>query len=572
MPNLLAMSFEGTLAPSLDLLCLDGQRPPPDGWGVGFYPGEEPAASVIKEYAPPGQSLRQELVKAWQHLASSVFVVHIRKAQWGALSDANTQPFLRSHAGADWLFAHAGSLGSPLAPAEDATFEAVGTTDSERVFCHLMSRVAAAGWRRIVDFDLDRVLGWLRALDEQGSMSLVWTDGLDVLAYADAHREGQLYLWSRFPPYNGLPFGDGDLAVDLFRRGITSQRGLLICSEPLEQAGGGARWETMAPGELVIAREGIIRLRVGGQTTPAGRASVPGPPAPVHVEPQTLRVRHRTVYTYEQPVERSMHLLRLTPVTDRLQRLHQHDLRVSVPGRWRDYDDVFGNHCRRILCEQPWQTLVLESEAVVEVLDTDPLLYRPLRARTRFPLVWMPWQHQALQPFLMPQELPESQLLALTDYAMSFVRRNDGDLVDTLLDINWTIFKEYRYVQGTTTMHTSAWETFTDRHGVCQDFTHLFITLARLLGIPARYVCGYLYLGPEALNLAQAAATHAWVQLYLPELGWTGFDPTNGVMTSTSHVRLAVGRNALDTTPTGGTIYRGGGGELLTVSVQVERA
>ncbi|MEZ4464638.1 MAG: class II glutamine amidotransferase [bacterium] len=443
---------------------------------------------------------------------------------------------MRSHAGRDWLFAHAGSLDSPLETNEAAAFEPVGTTDSERVFCHLMSLIAAEGWRRIADFDLDRVLAWLRALDGRGSLCLVWSDGLDLLAYADAQREGQLYLWPRFPPYNGLPFGDADLAVDLFRRGISSQRGLLICSEPLEQQGGGARWEAMAPGELVIAREGIIRLRMGGQASASSRPLFV-PPAPTHVEPRTLRVDHQTIYTYAQPVERSMHVLRLTPFTDRLQRLVAHDLRVSVPGRWRDHDDVFGNRCRRILCEQPWQTLALESSALVEVLDTDPLLYRPLRARTRFPLVWMPWQHQALQAFLMPQELPESQLHALTDYAMSFVRRNDADLVDTLLDINWTIFKEYRYVQGTTTMHTSPWETFTDRLGVCQDFTQLFITLARLLGIPARYVCGYLYLGPDATNTAQAAATHAWVQLYLPELGWTGFDPTNGVMTSTDHVR-----------------------------------
>ncbi|MEZ4472992.1 MAG: class II glutamine amidotransferase [bacterium] len=570
MPNLLAMSFEGTLAPAFDLRCLDGGRAP-DGWGIGFYPGEEPAATVIKEHAPPGQSLRQELVKAWQNLASSMFVVHLRKAQWGGLSDANTQPFLRSHAGRDWLFAHAGSLDSPLETNEAAAFEPVGTTDSERVFCHLMSLIAAEGWRRIADFDLDRVLAWLRALDGRGSLCLVWSDGLDLLAYADAQREGQLYLWPRFPPYNGLPFGDADLAVDLFRRGISSQRGLLICSEPLEQQGGGARWEAMAPGELVIAREGIIRLRMGGQASASSRPLFV-PPAPTHVEPRTLRVDHQTIYTYAQPVERSMHVLRLTPFTDRLQRLLAHDLRVSVPGRWRDHDDVFGNRCRRILCEQPWQTLALESSALVEVLDTDPLLYRPLRARTRFPLVWMPWQHQALQAFLMPQELPESQLHALTDYAMSFVRRNDADLVDTLLDINWTIFKEYRYVQGTTTMHTSPWETFTDRLGVCQDFTQLFITLARLLGIPARYVCGYLYLGPDATNTAQAAATHAWVQLYLPELGWTGFDPTNGVMTSTDHVRLAVGRNALDTTPTSGTLYRGGGAEQLSVVVKVQLA
>src|ERR1700688_1978023 len=80
MPNLFAMSFEGTLAPSFDLRCLHPGRKPPDGWGIRYYPGGEPSASVLKEPAPENGSIRSELVKAWDHLASSVFVVHIRPA------------------------------------------------------------------------------------------------------------------------------------------------------------------------------------------------------------------------------------------------------------------------------------------------------------------------------------------------------------------------------------------------------------------------------------------------------------------------------------------------------------
>src|SRR5512134_642311 len=110
MPNLLAMSFEGELAPSFDLLCLRPGRRLPDGWGIGYYPGGEPSASVLKEPAPPHGSIRSELVKAWEHLEASLFVLHIRTATWGTISDANTQPFSRSHAGRDWLFSHSGSL------------------------------------------------------------------------------------------------------------------------------------------------------------------------------------------------------------------------------------------------------------------------------------------------------------------------------------------------------------------------------------------------------------------------------------------------------------------------------
>jgi len=170
----------------------------------------------------------------------------------------------------------------------------------------------------------------------------------------------------------------------------------------------------------------------------------------------------------------------------------------------------------------------------------------------------------------LPPELPDSQLVELHDYAMSFVERNSFDLIDSLLDMNQSIYRDYAYVQGTTTVHTTPFEVYTTREGVCQDFTNLFICLARLLGIPARYVCGYLYTGPKHENRAMAEATHAWTQVYLPELGWKGFDPTNGVLCQTDHVRVAVGRNYTDATPTSGTIFAGGGAETLTVAVTVE--
>ena len=170
----------------------------------------------------------------------------------------------------------------------------------------------------------------------------------------------------------------------------------------------------------------------------------------------------------------------------------------------------------------------------------------------------------------LPAELPETQLQELADYAMSFVERNDYDLIGTLLDMNRSIYKEYKYSQGTTTVATTAFDVYANRRGVCQDFTNLFICLARLLGVPARYTCGYVYTGPKAENRAQSEASHAWVQLYLPEVGWKGFDPTNGILTQTDHVRIAVGRSYIDATPTSGTIYVGGGAEALTVDVRVE--
>jgi transglutaminase-like putative cysteine protease len=276
------------------------------------------------------------------------------------------------------------------------------------------------------------------------------------------------------------------------------------------------------------------------------------------------------VYRYQKPVEHSTHMLRLTPFHDHMQRVLAHELEVSVDCRARVFEDVFGNAVRKLLVETPFEELRITARSKVAVLDTDPLSYNPLHARTTIPLVWMPWQRHMLTPYLLPPELPETQLLELSDYARGFVRRNDDDLLDTLLDINATIFADYEYVQGATTVYTTAWEVYERRRGVCQDFTNLFICLARLLGVPARYVCGYVHTGPKHSNQLQSEASHAWVQLYLPEVGWKGFDPTNGILTQTDHVRVAVGRNYVDATPTSGTIYVGGGGETLTATVRVE--
>jgi transglutaminase-like putative cysteine protease len=339
--------------------------------------------------------------------------------------------------------------------------------------------------------------------------------------------------------------------------------------------------QQLPAGSLIVIRDGVVRHRIEPSTSAtaepgAGLAvRVRGPvmARPVQAPVRTFDIVHETLYHYDRTVERSTHMLRLTPYHDRLQRLLSHDLEISVDCRERVFDDVFGNVAHKLLVESPYDELRLLARSRVRVLDTDPLSYRPIHARSSIPLVWMPWQRHMLTPYLLPPELPETQLLELIDYAQGFVRRNDSDLLDTLLDINQTIFSDYEYVPGETTLATTAWDLYGRRRGVCQDFTNLFICLARLLGVPARYVCGYVHTGAGLANHVQhiqSESSHAWVQLYLPEAGWKGFDPTNGILTQTDHVRVAVGRDYVDATPTSGTIYVGGGGETLHASVRVE--
>lgn len=584
MPNYLGMSFEGELAPSFDLHCLRPGRKPPDGWGIGYYPGGEPSASVLKEPTPPEGSIRSELVKAWEHLASSLFLLHIRIATWGHISDANTQPFSRSWGGRDWLLAHGGSLRDRLTPDASSPFEPVGSTDTETMFCELLNRMAKKGWKSLGEADPATLREWFAELNRHGTVTTLLTDGHDLCAYADINEVGKLYVWELLPPYGNLEFGDADLRIDLTRRGVRSRKGVILCSDQLEPAPGGnpIPWRQLEPGHLLVIRQGKIRTEIAPDVKP-GKGSPDTPALSSHsaqkrtkvAEIQRFFVTHRTEYNYSKAVERSSHAFRLLPVHDRLQTLINNQLTITVDGEKLpngvrgEFEDVFGNRTRKVVIERPYSVLTIESASTVEVLDTDPLSFRPIHARTTIPLVWMPWQRQVLQPFLLPQELPESELSELVDYAMSFVKRNDFDLFDTLLDINSTIFKEYEYRQGATNVYTTPFEVYVNRKGVCQDFTNLFICLARLLGVPARYVCGYIYTGPKHPNQRQAEASHAWIQVYLPEIGWKGFDPTNGILTQTDHIRVAVGRTYVDATPTSGTIYVGGGGERLDVEVRM---
>ena len=118
----------------------DAGRTLPDGWGLGYYPGGEPSATVLKEPAPPQGSIRSHLARAWEHLESSLFVLHIRAARWGAITDANTQPFVRSWGRRDWMMGHSGSL-MRRPPDDRGMFEPVGSTDT-------------AAWQRVIDVDL----------------------------------------------------------------------------------------------------------------------------------------------------------------------------------------------------------------------------------------------------------------------------------------------------------------------------------------------------------------------------------------------------------------------------------
>src|SRR5262249_43306819 len=154
-----------------------------------------------------------------------------------------------------------------------------------------------------------------------------------------------------------------DLQVDLTRRGVMARKGVIAATTPLESEGAHpTSWRELAPGAIAVIRQGALVTELAPTASTSARPHAkPMPPArPRDAPPRRLEIRHRTEYRYAAPVERSTHLLRLVPIQDRLQRLASNSLSISVEGKWRDYDDVFGNRARRLVIDKPFDELVIE--------------------------------------------------------------------------------------------------------------------------------------------------------------------------------------------------------------------
>jgi transglutaminase-like putative cysteine protease len=143
-----------------------------------------------------------------------------------------------------------------------------------------------------------------------------------------------------------------------------------------------------------------------------------------------------------------------------------------------------------------------------------------------------------------------------------------GDPLTALRTLQRGIYDSFEYEAGVTEVNSPIEVALEQRRGVCQDFAHIMTAIARVWGIPCRYASGYLY-HKGSRDRSAANATHAWVEAYLPSLGWVGFDPTNDIMAGSRHIRAAVGRDYADVPPTRGT-YKGGADSELSIAVSLE--
>lgn len=264
-----------------------------------------------------------------------------------------------------------------------------------------------------------------------------------------------------------------------------------------------------------------------------------------------LRIAHRTVYRYDPPAAGVIQVLRLTPRNHDGQYVVRWRIDVAADARLAAHEDAFGNITHVFSADGPFGELAIDVDGEVGTQNTDGIVRGTVE---RF----------SPSLFLRDTALTEADW-PIRDFAQRIRADKRGEVLGELHALLGRLLEEVSCETGDTADATSAAEAFTRKRGTARDLSHIFIGAAHSLGIPARYVGGY-YRG--ANDGAARAASHAWVEAAVPDLGWVAFDPANGFCPTDGHVRVAIGLDALGAAPIRGTRY-GPGTETRDVAVQV---
>ena len=282
------------------------------------------------------------------------------------------------------------------------------------------------------------------------------------------------------------------------------------------------------------------------------------------------RLRHVTSYAYAHPVDLAAHLLLLTPRRLPHQQVARAGLTVTPsPSHMTGARDHFGNQATRVFLDVPHERFEVVAEALVEVRFPDP---PPIAATPAWEAVAGAARGSPAAEFVFPSPLAPL-VPAATGYAAASFPAGQPVLAG-LLELMGRIRRDFAYRPGVTGPNTQVAEVLEGRSGVCQDFAHVMVSALRGLGLPARYVSGYVRTRPPPGGAARRGAdqSHAWVEAWLgAEHGWVGLDPTNDIVVRDEHVVLAWGRDFADVSPLRGVIL-GGGEHGLWVGVDLEEA
>ena len=266
-----------------------------------------------------------------------------------------------------------------------------------------------------------------------------------------------------------------------------------------------------------------------------------------------LQIVHTTRYRYSAPIAESVMEVRLRPMDGAGQRCTEFSLVLSSGVKPRAYMDGYGNNVHYFNLVRPHAGLSIVSRSIVETglgeADGDP-------------------GEELVQDFLRfrrPAGDSEGVRAMAREHAVA--DRSSPAATEAALDgLTAAIARDFTYDRAVTNVYSSVEEVLALRAGVCQDFAHLFIAVARAMGVPARYVSGYIH---DPGSRGTMTASHAWGEAWVPGRGWIGYDATRPVRTGENHVRLAVGRDYSDAAPTRG-IYVGSARGTMTVSVRTK--
>jgi transglutaminase-like putative cysteine protease len=283
-----------------------------------------------------------------------------------------------------------------------------------------------------------------------------------------------------------------------------------------------------------------------------------------------FNIRHRTQYDYEPPVRESVMELWIQPQQSASQRLTNFAIELEPAAQLFSYTDFFGNAVYHFDVPQAHDRLMIESTASVESSPPTPL---PDALGVE---EWDLLRGGAVQDrhfdFLRPHGFAQP-----TRALSAFIARHDlapmagADPLTALRVLCDRLYGALDYASGVTAADSPIDHALTAGSGVCQDFAHVMIAICRSWGAPARYVSGYLFTDRAAGDRSDPDATHAWVEVFLPSLGWIGLDPTNNHAVGERHIVVAVGRDYSDVPPTRG-VYKGQSEGALTVAVSVRQA
>ncbi|MBK8144873.1 MAG: transglutaminase family protein [Bacteroidetes bacterium] len=273
-------------------------------------------------------------------------------------------------------------------------------------------------------------------------------------------------------------------------------------------------------------------------------------------------IQHITQYQYQQYAQYSANRILLYPLQDAFQEVLFHELKVTANPQISLHKDYYGNDVGTFTLVEPHLTLTIDSSLEVQThRRPDPIDH--LAALEQWSQLL-----NADMAFRFNEFLQTDLFGSRADVRELFQQQMDTTRTPLEMTKRFTkfIYEEFAYVKGITTVDSTLEEIWQHKSGVCQDFAHMLLAFLRMAGIPARYVSGYIC--PHQNGMRGEGATHAWVEVYIPENGWIGVDPTNNCIVNDTHVRLAVGRHFNDCSPVKGT-YRGGAEHHLHVGVTV---